>query len=57
MVLSTARQMLAQTGVLDKDGHPATEHGDPSDVAGEFGGAGVANDSSQESRHRTTARG
>jgi hypothetical protein len=54
--------MLAQTGVLlDRDGHPATEHGDPSDVAGqtadEFGGAGVANHSIQESRHRTTAHG
>jgi len=39
--------MLAQADQgLDEDGHPATEHGDPTDVAGEiadeFGGAGGA---------------
>ena len=40
-------------------GHPATEHGDPTDVAGEiadeFGGAGGAIDSIEEARYHATA--
>jgi ACDE family multidrug resistance protein len=62
IVLSTARQMLAQADIgLDEDGHSATEHGDPSDVAGEiadeFGGAGGALDSVEESRHHVAISG
>ena len=61
IVLSSAHQMLAQADHgLDEDGHLATEHGDPSDVAGEiadeFGGAGGAIDSIEEARHHPTTR-
>src|SRR5665811_124358 len=61
IVLSTAHQMLAQADHgLDEDGHPATEHGDPTDVAGEiadeFGGAGAAIDSIEETLHHATTR-
>jgi MFS transporter, ACDE family, multidrug resistance protein len=57
IVLSTAHQMLAQADQgLDEDGRPATEHGDPTDVAGEladeFGGAGGA--IGQARHHATT---
>jgi len=46
--------MLAQADHgLDEDGHLATEHGDPSDVAGEiadeFGGAGAPSTASRRS--------
>jgi hypothetical protein len=54
--------MLAQADHgLDEDGHPATEHGDPTDVTGEiadeFGGAGGAIDSIEEARHHANTRG
>jgi len=60
--LSTAHQMRPQADQgPDADGHPATEHGDPPDVAGEiadeFGGAGGAIDSIEEARHHPTTRG
>jgi MFS family permease len=62
LVLSTAHQMLARADAgLDEDGHPATEHGDPSEVAGEiadeFGGAGAAIEGVEEARYQVTARG
>jgi MFS family permease len=62
IVLSTAHQMLAKADLgLDEDGHPATEHGDPTDVAGEiadeFGGAGGAIDSIEGALHRAPVQG
>ncbi|HEX7536771.1 MAG TPA: MFS transporter [Dermatophilaceae bacterium] len=61
-VLSTAHQLLARADAgLDEDGHPASEHGEPSEVAGEiadeFGGAGAAIDGVEETRHHATTRG
>ena len=62
LVLSTAHRTLAQADAgLDEDGHSIVEHDDPADVAGEvadeFGGAGGAIDSVDESRDRATTRG
>jgi ACDE family multidrug resistance protein len=59
-VLSTDHRMLgAADAGLDEDGHPAAEHGELDDVAGEvadeFGGAPAAIDS--EVRHSASARG
>ncbi len=60
IVLSTAHRALAQADAgLDEEGHPAGEHDDPADVAGEvadeFGGAGGAIDSIEEKRARAAA--
>jgi len=62
LVLSTAHRTRAQADAgLDEDGHSIVEHDDPADVAGEvadeFGGAGGAIDSVDESRDRATTRG
>ncbi|MGH3425896.1 MAG: MFS transporter, partial [Nocardioidaceae bacterium] len=52
-VLASAHTMLSRADQgLDEDGHPATEHDDPADVAGEvadeYGGAGGAIDSYEQ---------
>jgi ACDE family multidrug resistance protein len=64
LVLSTGHRMLAQADQgLDEDGHPATEHGELDDVAGEvadeFGGAAAAIDSElqAEGRHGRHSEG
>jgi hypothetical protein len=58
LVLSTGHRMLAAADAgLDEDGHPASDHGTPDDVAGEaadeFGGASAAIDSELQSQAAT----